>query len=76
MRFVGTLKEREGGRKDIAILGTASSTDHQVESATLVAPGRQKLIIIKWTVRQFRSAGRLSPLFLKLLCQCFLFWMC
>lgn len=30
----------------------------------------------KWTVRQFRSTGQLSPLFLELLCQCFLFWMC
>ena len=47
MHFAGTLNKGGGGKAVTAILGTASSTECRVELATLVAPRRQKLIIIR-----------------------------
>lgn len=46
MYFAGTLKKGGGGRTVTAILRTAASTEYHVESATLVAPGRHKVIVV------------------------------
>lgn len=73
MYFAGTLKKGGRGKAISAILWTAASTECHIESATLVAPAGHKLIV---TSGLLDSAGHLSSLFLKLLCQCFVFWMC
>lgn len=60
MYFAGTLKKGGGGKAVTAILRIAAPTECHVESATLVAPGRHKLIVtsellvqVCWTTQSF-----------------------